>query len=377
MTADNALVRTSPESEGISSAAILALVEDAEARIDAVHSFMLLRHGRVVAEGWWAPYGAAYRHRLFSLSKAFTSTAGGMAIEEGLLGIDDPILGFFPDDAPPEPSDNLKALRVRQLLSMLEYLQPRLFGPLGIVGPTWQSDPQGINTGGFGLSVRTEDIARLGQLYLQKGMWRGQRLLSEAWVEEATSRQVSTGSDPDSDWEQGYGYKFWRCRYGLYRGDGAFGQFCIVMPEQDAVLAITSGVQDMGLVMKVAWEHLLPALEAAPLPENDEARARLEEKLASLALEPQPVKATSPLAARVSGARYAFAVEAGDEGERKREAEAVSFDFGERESVVTLVDDRGEQPITCRFTDAGVLCEFEHNVGWGDTKPPPLVGRVE
>ena len=100
--------------------------------------------------------------------------------------------------------------------------------------------------GGFGLSLRTEDIAQFGQLYLQKGQWQGKQLVPAAWVDAATSRQVSNGSNPASDWEQGYGYQFWRTRHGFYRGDGAHGQFCIVMPEHDAVLAITAGTRDMG-----------------------------------------------------------------------------------------------------------------------------------
>ena len=126
--------------------------------------------------------------------------------------------------------------------TVLDYLKPRLFDPLGIEHPTWETSPQGISTGGYGLSIRTEDIAKFGQLYLQKGKWQGKQLVPEAWVEAATARQTSNGSNPKSDWDQGYGYQFWRCRHGAYRGDGAFGQYCVVLPEQDAVIAITSGV---------------------------------------------------------------------------------------------------------------------------------------
>ena len=127
--------------------------------------------------------------------------------------------------------------------TVLDYLQPRLFEPLGIEQPTWETSPQGISTGGYGLSIRTEDIAKFGQLYLQKGKWQGKQLVPASWVEAATARQTSNGSNPNSDWDQGYGYQFWRCRHGAYRGDGAFGQYCIVLPEQDAVIAITSGVR--------------------------------------------------------------------------------------------------------------------------------------
>ena len=125
--------------------------------------------------------------------------------------------------------------------TVLDYLKPRLFDPLGIENPTWEASPQGISAGGYGLSIRTEDIAKFGQLYLQKGKWEGKQLVPEAWVEAATARQTSNGSNPKSDWDQGYGYQFWRCRHGAYRGDGAFGQYCIVLPEQDAVIAITAG----------------------------------------------------------------------------------------------------------------------------------------
>ncbi len=145
--------------------------------------------------------------------------------------------------------------------TVLDYLRPRLFDPLGIANPTWEASRQGVSMGGFGLSVRTEDIARFGQLYLQKGQWQGKQLLPAAWVEAATARQVSNGSSPASDWEQGYGYQFWRSRHGSYRGDGAHGQFCLVLPQHDAVIAITSGTRDMASVMNLVWDQLVPALK--------------------------------------------------------------------------------------------------------------------
>ena len=120
--------------------------------------------------------------------------------------------------------------------TVLDYLKPRLFDPLGIEHPTWETSPQGISAGGFGLSIRTEEIARFGQLYLQHGKWDGKQLVPADWVAAATSLQTSNGSNPLSDWDQGYCYQFWRCTHGAYRGDGAFGQYCIVMPEQDAVV---------------------------------------------------------------------------------------------------------------------------------------------
>jgi len=355
------LPRSSPESQGVSSGAVLEFIEAADQQLDAMNSFMLLRHGQVIAEGWWAPYDAQSNHELYSLSKSFTSTAVGMAVTEGRLSVDDQVLKFFPDDAPEEPSVNLKAMRVRDLLRMatghqeepsaavdtisaesflahpvphkpgthfryntaatfmlsaivqkqtgqtvLDYLRPRLFEPLGIDHPVWNTNWQGVSLGGYGLSVRTEDIARLGQLYLQKGEWLGATLIPASWVEAATSRQVSNGSNPDSDWEQGYGYQFWRCRHGAYRGDGAFGQYCLVMPEQDAVIAITSGVKNMQSVLDLIWDKLLPAFQSEALPADSESQAKLKRRLATLKLPTAEGKSSMPLAARVLGKKFAF-----------------------------------------------------------------------
>ena len=143
-----------------------------------------------------------------------------------------------------------------------DFLTDRIFKPLNIVGADWQRDPKGISVGGYGLRVKTEDIAKLGQLYLQKGKWEGEQILSEVWINEATKKQTES-NEGDSDWSQGYGYQFWRCKPepGFYRGDGAFGQYCIVIPQKNTVIAITSESKDMGASMDLVWEHILPALK--------------------------------------------------------------------------------------------------------------------
>jgi hypothetical protein len=189
---------------------------------------------------------------------------------------------------------------------VLDYLGPRLFEPLGIEHPTWEMSKEGVAMGGFGLSIRTEDIARFGQLYLQKGMWHGRQLVPAEWVRAATSRQVSNGSSPASDWEQGYGYQFWRARHGFYRGDGAYGQFCLVLPQYDTVVAITSGTRDMASVMNLVWDRLVPALKAPALPPDAAADKALTTRLATLTLAPQTDTAASPVASAVAGQRYAF-----------------------------------------------------------------------
>ncbi len=395
------LERSVPEEQGVSSRALLAFVNTAEKKVDALHSFVLMRHGKVVAEGWWAPYAAEEPHVLFSLSKSFTSTAVGLAISEGKLSLTDPVLKFFPESAPAEPSKNLAAMRVKDLLRMqtgqtlenidpfpfrtdqdlvkvflalpvtykpgthfaynteatymlsaivqkvtgqtvLEYLKPRLFDPLGIANPTWEASAQGISLGGFGLHVRTEDIARFGQLYLQKGKWKGAQLVPESWIQEATSLQTSNGSNPDSDWDQGYGYQFWRCRHGFYRGDGAFGQLCIVMPEYDAVLAVTAGTGDMQGEMNAVWDTILPAFGGATLPADPEGDKALSEKLASLKLPALAGPASSPAEAHVSGKRYAFPP-------NSRNMESVTYESGRGggPATVTVRILGSDQRVTC------------------------------
>jgi CubicO group peptidase (beta-lactamase class C family) len=356
--AHGALPRATPESQGLSSAGLRDLVVVLDEKVDEMHSLMILRHGKVVAEGWWAPYAAGHNHVLYSLSKSFTSTAVGFAIAEGKLDLFDPVLPFFPNDAPPEPGAALRAMRVRDLLTMstghqtepprsgeemtarsflahpvahkpgthflyntpatfmlsalvqqvtgqtvLNYLRPRLFAPLGIEQPVWDANIEGITLGGYGLRIRTEDIASFGQLYQQRGQWQGRQLLPADWIDLATSRQMSNGSNPRSDWDQGYGFQFWRSRHG-YRGDGAFGQYCVVLPEQDMVVAITSGTRDMQAVLDLLWEHLLPLVREQPLPTDAHAQAGLKETLAGLGLRMPQGAATSAQAARVLGRVY-------------------------------------------------------------------------
>jgi CubicO group peptidase (beta-lactamase class C family) len=469
------LARGVPEEQGVSSAAILAFLEAADA-IDALHSVMIVRHGTVVAEGWWAPWEAGSPHELYSLSKSFTSTAVGLAVAEGRLSIDDPVLKFFPDDAPPDPSDNLRAMRVRDLLTMsaghqdetssapdritaksflahpvphqpgtrfkyntpatfmqsaivqkvtgqtvLEYLRPRLFEPLGIESPVWKTSAQGISLGGYGLSVRTKDIARFGQLYLQRGRWQGKQLIPESWIDLATSRQVPNGSNPKSDWNQGYGFQFWRCRHGAYRGDGAFGQYCIVLPEQDAVIAITSGLKDMQAVLNLVWDRLLPGFQTGALPADPAGAARLRERLAGLRVRAVEGGETSPVASKIGGKRFVFPA-----NDQKLEWIALRPASGGKRTEVSLRVDGADRAIACghrewvkgpgafdayagapaaasgawtaddtfvvkqcltetpfvltmtlRFAGAEVTCAREMNVGFGPTKKPALTGRAE
>jgi CubicO group peptidase (beta-lactamase class C family) len=292
-----------------------------------VHGFVLLRGGRTVAEGAWRPYELGRPQTLYSLSKSFTSTAVGIAVGDGLLTVDDLVEDLLPAG---EQRVDLRGMRVRHLLTMttghevesglgmaadpdgdwvrgflrhpvvhepgtrflynsgatyalgailerltgealLDYLRPRLFEPLGFGPVTTQTCPRGRATAGWGMTMRIRDLATFGQLYLQRGRWKDRQLVPAEWVDAATGSQVPTadptGAQESPDWQQGYGYQFWRCRHGGYRADGAFGQFVIVVPRLDQVLAITAAATDTQAVLDAVWAHLLEPVEpvaAAP-----------------------------------------------------------------------------------------------------------------
>ena len=296
-----------------------------------IQSVMVLQHGKVLYEKWLNGGEAETPHVLNSVSKTFTSAAVGFAIGEGLLSLDDKIVSFFPDDLPDNPSENLSKVTVRNLLTMnsgqdseprrsnegptwvqsflswpvehepgtyycynsmgtymlsaivqkvtgqkvVDYLQPRLFDPLGIEAPRWDESPQGINCGGWGLYLKTEDLAKMGQLLLQQGKWNGKQVLPKDYAVEMTLKQVpcvpsgtrfdeieKSGLTPEnSDWVVGYGYQIWRCRHNAYRADGAGGQFIIVIPEKDAVVVNTADLRDMQAELNLVWDYILPVLK--------------------------------------------------------------------------------------------------------------------
>ena len=387
--AETEAMGVTPESLGVSSTGLLDFFEAVEKSGLEFHSIMINRHGQTLLEAWWEPFEKEYIHALYSLSKSFTATAIGMLHDDGKLSVEDNVISFFPDKLPATVSDHLAAMRIYDLLTMhtghdedtmgriraadgndwvknflhlevpkapgshflyntgasymlsaiaqqvcgqnlMSFLQPRLLEPLGIVGADWEEDPQGINVGGYGLRVRTSDILNFGQLYLQKGRWKGQQLLSEAWVEEATKKQVDS-QDNDSDWGQGYGYQFWRCTPGFYRGDGAFGQYCIVMPDQDAVVAITSESKDMGASMQLVWDHILPAMHAEPIEAtNKDAGKSLNEWAKQLSL-PVVELAVETQRSLIDQQTYTFE----DNGFK---AETVSFRFKDQECEAVFVE---------------------------------------
>jgi CubicO group peptidase (beta-lactamase class C family) len=346
----SSLPRSTPADQGVDPAAILSFLDAVEARPDIeMHSLMMVRHGRVVAEGWWAPYSAGRPHLLYSLSKSFTSTAAAFAQAEGLLDLDDTVVSHFAEFAADITDPRSRSVQVRHVASMASghtremlgeaiardphepvrgfllippdrepgtvfaysqpctytlasiiqrnagmpltrYLRPRLFDPLGIGHVGWQTFPPGREQGFSGLHARTEDVAKLGLLYLQRGQWEGAQLIPAEWVAEATSRQVANPDQPNPDWRQGYGFQFWMARHG-YRGDGAFGQFCVVLPEQDAVIVTTAYTLDMQAVLDAMWDRLLPGFgPAAPGDAAGAVQDQLSARLAALELPACPGK---------------------------------------------------------------------------------------
>jgi CubicO group peptidase (beta-lactamase class C family) len=342
------LPRSTPSAHGIDARGILSFLDALAAAEDVeTHSLMLLRHGEIVAEGWWAPYAPERPHLLYSLSKSFTSTALGFAVAEGLVGLDDTVLSHFPEIdgeitdvrsrrilvrhvaamASGHRTDTIDAARamdpddlVRGFLlippddepgsvfaynqpctfsiaaiiqrasgmPLTEYLRPRLLDPLGIGEVGWLTDQHGREIGFSGLHATTDAIAKLGQLYLQRGRWGDAQLLDAAWIDDATRSHIANPAEPNPDWRQGYGFQFWMARHG-YRGDGAYGQFCVVLPEADMVLAMTGQSLDMQAVLEAAWEHLLPAVGSASADAGSaDAEAELRDRLSSSALPPAP-----------------------------------------------------------------------------------------
>lgn len=284
-----------------------------------VHSIMLLKHGKVIAERWLNGAAPEVPHIMHSVSKTFVSAATGMAVAEGLLTIDDRIVDIFPDKLPESPSENLQAMTVRDLLTMtcgqsreassvregdddwvegflaagvehepgtyfaynslgtyvvsailqklsgekvVDYLEPRLFAPLGIEKPQWEESPQGINCGGWGLWLKTEDMAKMGQLLLNGGCWNSEQLIPEDWVGEMMKKQVPTDRpyDKRADWTAGYGYFMWMCSPGGARADGSDGQYIMVLPDYDAVIVLTSDSTLYQPYVDLVWRYILPAI---------------------------------------------------------------------------------------------------------------------
>lgn len=356
--------RVTPESVGISSGSIENLLDKLEnGGYTEPHGLIVMRHGKICAEGWWSPYAPGVRHGLQSHTKTYAATAVGIAYTEGILRLDERIIDIFPQFAPEYPSEYLKKLTVHHVLCMgcgmeqmprpsldwirdflaipvkhepgaaymynstgstllgavvraktglglHDYLKPRLFDKVGINADNlrWVCMPDGMEIGGGGLYATTEDNLRLMKLYADGGVWNGERILAEDYVRLATSLQNESATEekvnpPAKDNFVGYGYQIWMCRpKGVYRADGAMGQFTIVVPDRDMIIAITenasgaTGGVGPQKVLDAMWEFLDEVVSDKALPEDSAASEHLARRMSTLAL-------ASPAFAPYSAAR--------------------------------------------------------------------------
>ena len=360
-SAGNAVALVSPESQGVSSKAILKWIGRLEGEVDAIHAFVLMRHGKVIAEGDWSPYESLeVPHVLFSHSKSYTSTAIGLLWDEKKIDLDERVCDILKDKLPPvPPNENLRNLTVRHLLTMrtgtrrphfiwgrpevkdwakaflaekgypdrpggafrydsdatyllaeiverksgekmMNYLRRKLFDPLGIESVSTTYSPTGVPCGGWGMKASARDNAKFGQLYLNEGLWNGRRILSREWVRMATSNQIETAGVQLGSESEGYGFQFWCGHHGTYRADGMLGQVTIVSPKGDFVLSLLSGT--MGEFIYTFWQELLPAMSADALPEDPDALAALRARCETLKMRLPEGEKTSPNENEVLGA---------------------------------------------------------------------------
>jgi CubicO group peptidase (beta-lactamase class C family) len=318
---------SAPEEAGISSDSIAEFEQRLHERGLGLQGYMFYRNGKLAASSMAAPYRPCDKRHVYSVSKSFISTAVGIACDEGLLSVEDDVISFFPDILPDQISENLAAMKVKHLLSMntghqtdtlgriitgdihwakrflslpvenrpgslfvynsgasymlsaiitkvtgmraVDYLRPRLFNPLGIQDVWWEESPEKISYGGWGIHVSPEDMLKLGVLYLNKGLWQGRRIISEEWVDAASSFVSDNSERKDPDWKVGYGYQFWRCRYNSFRADGAFSQFIVISPEKQAVSVIISETGSYQDVINVYWDTVYASMSDKVMPAKE------------------------------------------------------------------------------------------------------------
>jgi CubicO group peptidase (beta-lactamase class C family) len=397
-----------PSTEGVAAGGIISFLDALESQPGTEpHSLIVARHGRVVAAGWWAPYTPERLQHLYSVSKSFTATAAGLASAEGKLSFHDPVIKYFPEIAPAVQHPWARSMQVRHLATMATghtedtwprlsaappeelvsaflqlpperepgtvftynqmatytlaaivqrvtgraisaYLRERLLAKAGAGEIAWRQYPPGQDIGYTGLFATTATVVLLGQLYLQDGSWEGRQLLPVGFVREATSHQISTAPPSGArgerpDWERGYGFQFWMSRHG-YRADGAFGQFCLVLPHQDAVVAMTAQVTDMQAVLDTVWERLLPALagKGGTGEGGPDAEQALQERLGRLSLPPLLAPASPP--GEASGWEKVAFTPTGSPGEGQPSLLSVSVERGRDGWVVALSEEGWSLP---------------------------------
>lgn len=329
---DCQLEHCTPEEVGVDSKVITAFLNEINEKGLGLQSFTVVRHDKVCAQGFFKPYAADIPHVLYSMSKSVTSTAVGFAVSEGLINLNDRVVEYFPEYVMSKRPFN-RMLTIRMLLTMhsdklitvleekgqtdwiqnflgatfllppntkfnyisentfmlsaivskvtgmsvLDYLYPRIFEPLGIEKPFWETDGAGNNAGGWGLYMKSEDLAKFFLPYIHGGKWKdGTQIIPEVWVKEATKKQVNSVRDGFIDNMEGYGYQFWRNPIAnSYRADGLFGQRCFMFPDYDALVVLNCGEAEDYKIMKVFWKYFPQCFGYGELPENKETHTEL------------------------------------------------------------------------------------------------------
>ena len=360
---DNLLSYTTPESQGVPSEAIVSFMDELKQDNLNMHSFMLIKNGKILADCYWPYFNPAKKHRMYSVSKSFTSVAIGMMIDEGRISLDDKVADFFPEYLPANPHPYVLQATIRDLLMMatfnpsnsynqydadwvatffqdprekhepgkrfsydtaatvvlcaiveklnkktiLEYMRP-VFDEIGISKDIWcVKTPEGRSWTGSGIMATTRDFAAFGLLCLNRGAWNGKQLISREYMEAATSSQIDNGTQNGSEFQFGYGYQFWCLRDGGFACYGMGGQLALCLPSKNLLLITTADNQAIanGIMPIVeAFFRLAGKTEEKALPDNPDARQLLSDQIANVSI-PLPVgSTTTPQASQFSGTRY-------------------------------------------------------------------------
>lgn len=382
----NELQRSTPEAEGIPSAAVITLFDSLTALPQTdIHSVMVIRHGKVTGEIYPIPFAPEYRHTMYSCSKTFVGVAVGLAIADNRLRLTDRISSFFPELLPDSISDNLASITVRNLLTMtsgitpdwnmrnvcsdwirtflakpvkapgkvfeydsmntymlsaivqkvtgmtlLDYLKLKLFNPMNIMDVDWEISPEGINTGGWGLHIQSESLAKFGLLLLNHGVWKGRKLLPTWWVKQMMSKQMEAG-------DEDYGYQMWLCDYpGAVRADGALGQYILIMPKEDMVVVITECTLINGRNQRrLVWDKLMSEIKDTILTPS-KVYNLLQRKQPAYALPVIQGKAYSSVAAKYENKTIVLEP-------NKYGWETICFQFNPKKITMKVTDKNGAE----------------------------------
>ena len=383
----NELPRSTPEEQGVPSKALVALFDSLHALpLTDMHAVVVMRHGKVIGEMYPKPYAPEYRHTMYSCSKTFVGIAVGLAIEDNRLRLDDRVAAIFPELLPDSVSRDLADMTVRHLLTMAsgvkpdwnmrsrgtewirtflskpvkepgtqyaydsmvsymlaavvqkvtgkkltEYLQERVFTPMNVTEWAWEESPEGVNTGGWGVHIQPESLAKFGQLILNEGRWEGKQLVPAEWIREMCKKHRETGREV-------YGYHIWHCggHDGAVRADGALGQYVISVLDKDMVVVMTEATLGNGRDQRrLIWDVLLPHIQDEPLPANKKDYQKLIKKQNSYKLAEVKGKASSAFASNWENKTIEL-------GKNTFGWKSLKLNFGKKEVTMTITETNGK-----------------------------------